>query len=170
MRKLLSHFRFRLPLPRHLTSSPLHPHRHSAKKSSCCYTFYESIDNILNIQNEYLLKLYYIIYNKNSSKKTIREDVIKHRNKLLNIKEDINNISFLLSYKLEFNKKLIDMYINIKTFEYNKIVDLISQCLNYIKLLNILINFFNVNNETFYNDIKILEKKMNNNNLLFISI
>lgn len=135
-----------------------------------CYVFYESIDNLLNIQNQYLLELYYIIYNKQTNKKTIREKVINHRTKLLNINESINNTSFLLSYKLEYNKKLIDFYVNTYTFEYNKIVDLISQCLNYIKLLDILIEFVNINNETFYNDIKILEKKMNNNNLLIISI
>jgi hypothetical protein len=135
-----------------------------------CYIFYESIDNLLNIQNKYLLELYYIVYNKQHSKKTIRKQVINHRNKLLNIKEGINNTSFLLSYKLEYNKKLIDMYENTNTFEYNKIVNLISECLNYIKLLNILIDFFNLNNETFYSDIKILEKKMNNNDLLIISV
>jgi len=100
-----------------------------------CYIYYETINNIIKIQNDYLLN-------------------DKNKKSLKNIKEKINETSFLLSYKMDYCKNLIDMYLNINTYEYDKIFELITYNINYIKLINNLQDFFNENNEIFYNKIK----------------
>lgn len=135
-----------------------------------CIMFYNKINNVLIMQETYITKLKEIINDTDNNKKIIRENVIKHRYKLKEIENEIANVFFLLEFKLIFNQNCFDFYDNSKTTEKHKIFELMLQCYNLIKIITSLIESFKLYNYKFYFDIKIIEKKMNNNYLLIISV
>ena len=135
-----------------------------------CIMFYEKINNVLNMQEIYLNLLKEIINNNTINNKKIRENVINHRIKLKDIEKEIENVICILEFKLNFNKNSFDFYDNSKSNESNIIYELMLQCYNLTKLLEKLIESFKLYNNKFYFEIKIIEKKINNNYLLIISV